>query len=358
MLIPRAKPSARRQCRLRMGLLKEKSGAERIPNWGANVMKRVVIDTDAGVDDALALILALRSPELRVEAITTVSGNVHVDLCTDNVLRVLDVLEMEAPPVAKGEADPLVKPLVTAPEVHGADGLGGLHSLMEETGALKYAKPAGSPIPVPAFELLADLADRHAGDISLITIGPLTNVAKAILEHPNRMTGFKEVICMGGAFRAYGNTTPVAEFNIFVDPHAAQVVLDSGIPLTFVPLDVTEQVCLEMGHIVKEIRPLGTKLSRFVSDVTCGYVRYHMRTESFPGCYLHDPLAVGVAIDPTFCGVQEGFVQIETAAGITTGMTVCDLRPRPLTSEPPNARICTTVEANRFFGFFLDRLRG
>ncbi|HUV05024.1 MAG TPA: nucleoside hydrolase [Armatimonadota bacterium] len=322
-------------------------------------MKRVVIDTDAGVDDALALILALRSPELRVEAITTVSGNVHVDLCTENVLRVLDVLELEEPPpVAKGAADPLVKPLFTAPEVHGADGLGGLHALMEETGALKYARPTASPSSMPAFELLADLADRHAGDISLITIGPLTNVAKAILEHPKRMAGFKEIICMGGAFRVYGNTTPVAEFNIFVDPHAAQVVLDSGIPMTFVPLDVTERVCLEMGHIVKEIQPVGTRLSRFVSDLTRGYVRYHMHTEGFPGCYLHDPLAVGVCIDPTFCGVQEGFVQIETAAGITMGMTVCDLRPNPLTPEPPNARICTEVDAGRFFQFFLDRIRG
>jgi len=322
-------------------------------------VKRIVIDTDAGVDDALALILALRSPELHVEAISTVSGNVHVDLCTENVLRVLDVLELEEPPpVAKGEADPLVKPLLIAPEVHGVDGIGGLHSLMEQTGVLRYAKPAGAPVSEPAFELLANLAEKCRGDITLVTIGPLTNVAKAVLEYPDRMAGFKEIICMGGAFRVYGNTTPVAEFNIFVDPHAAQVVLDSGIPITFVPLDVTEQVCLEMGHIIREIRPLGTKLSRFIDDITCGYVRYHMETEGLPGCYLHDPLAVGVAIDPTFCGMQEGFVQVETAASMTMGMTVCDLRPRPLTCQPPNARICTEVDVGRFFRFFLERING
>jgi purine nucleosidase/pyrimidine-specific ribonucleoside hydrolase len=321
-------------------------------------MKRVVIDTDAGVDDALAIILALRSPELHVEAITTVSGNVHVALCTENVLRVLDVLDLpQTPPVAAGEADPLVKPPFTAPEVHGADGLGGLHFLMEETGALRYAKSRSSPISQPAFELLADLGERHSGEITLITIGPLTNVAKAILEAPHSMVGYKEIVCMGGAFRVYGNTTPAAEFNIFVDPHAAQVVLDSGIPITFVPLDVTEQVCLEMEHITREIQPLGTKLSRFVSDLTAGYIEYHMTAEGFPGCYLHDPLAVGVAIDPSLCGMQEGFVQVETTGALTMGMTVCDLRPHPLTSEPPNARICTEVDVNRFLSFFLTRLK-
>ena len=322
-------------------------------------MKRIVIDTDAGVDDALALIFALRSPELRVEAITTVSGNVHVDLCTENVLRVLDVLELsEPPPVAKGEVDPLVKPLFTAPEVHGVDGLGGLHFLMEETGALRYAKSVGSPVTEPAYKVLADLAEKFAGEITLVAIGPLTNIAKAILEYPNSMKGFREIICMGGAFRVYGNTTTIAEFNIFVDPHAAQVVVNSGIPVTFVPLDVTEQVCFEMGHIVREIHPLGTKLSRFITDLTRGYIDYHMQTEGFPGCYLHDPLAVGLAIDPSFCGMQEAFVQIETESSITMGMTVADLRPNPLTTEPPNARICTEVDVTRFFRFFLDRIKG
>lgn len=322
------------------------------------MMKRVVIDTDAGVDDALAIILALRSPELRVEAITTVSGNVHVDLCTENVLRVLDVLDLAKPPfVAKGEADPLVKSLVTAPEVHGVDGLGGLHCLMEKAGVLKYARPTRTPVSQPAYELLASLAEEYEGDIILITIGPLTNVAKAILEHPTRMMGYSEVISMGGAFRVYGNTTSVAEFNVFVDPHAAQVVLDSGIPITFVPLDVTEQACLEMGHVTRDIHPLGNKASKFIADVTREYVRYHMETEGFPGCYLHDPLTVGVAIDPTLCGMQEGFVQVETAGSLTTGMTVCDLRPNRPAPESPNARICTEVDVTRFFRMFLERIK-
>ncbi|MCL6520003.1 MAG: nucleoside hydrolase [Armatimonadetes bacterium] len=322
-------------------------------------MKRVIIDTDAGVDDALALILALRSPEFSVEAITTVSGNAHVDLCTENVLRVLDVLELdEPPPVSKGEAEPLVKRLVTAPEVHGVDGLGGLHSLIVKTGEYKYPKPSRMAISTPAVQLLPELAEKYAGELTLITLGPLTNVARAILDKPVAMASLKEIIIMGGAFRVYGNTTTVAEFNIFVDPHAAEVVLDVGVPITFVPLDVTEQVCLEMGYVTREIKPLGTKLSEFLSDLTREYIQYHMKTEGFPGCYLHDPLAVGVAIDPTIVGMREGFVQIETAGNITTGMTVCDLRPQPLVENPPNARICTEVDAHRFLRLFLERIKG
>ncbi len=318
--------------------------------------KRIVIDTDAGVDDALAIIFAMRSPELQVEAITTVSGNVHVDLCTENVLRILDILRPERMPiVAKGEVDPLVRPLFTAPEVHGIDGLGGLHSLMDETGILRYARPATSPDPTPAAQLLPRIAD---GDVTLVAIGPLTNVAKAILSDPERMRRYERIIIMGGAFRTYGNTTATSEFNIYVDPHAAQVVVESGIPLIFVPLDVTEQVCLEMGHVVREVRPLGTRLSQFLADLTRGYIEYHMETEGFPGCYLHDPLAIGVAIDESFVGMQEGHVEIETEGTATLGMTVSDLRPNPVIHKPPNARICTEVDVNRFFRFFLDRIKG
>lgn len=322
----------------------------------AHSPRRILLDTDAGVDDALAIILAMRSPELQVEAITTVSGNVHVDLCTENVLRILDVLRPERMPlVARGEADPLVRPLFTAPEVHGVDGLGGLHTLMDESGLLKYTRPATSPIPTPAVELLPEIAHK---DVTLIAIGPLTNVAKAIIRDPERMSRYGRIIIMGGAFRTYGNTTATSEFNIYVDPHAARVVVESGIPLTFVPLDVTEQVCLEMGHLVREIRPLGTRLSRFIGDLTHRYIEYHMETEGFPGCYLHDPLAIGVAIDESFVGMREGHVEIETEGVAATGMTVCDLRPNPVIPKPPNARICTEVDAGRFFRFFLDRIKG
>ncbi|MHB0913348.1 MAG: nucleoside hydrolase [Armatimonadota bacterium] len=304
-------------------------------------MKQVVIDTDAGVDDALAIVFALNSPELDVSAITTVSGNVHVDLVTENVFRVLGIAGASVP-VARGEAEPLVRPLVTAPEVHGVDGLGGLHSLMDEAGVPRYPL-AGSVEERPAWELLADLGEGSG--VTLIALGPLTNIARAIVERPRSMAGYREIICMGGAFRTYGNTTTVAEFNIYVDPHAAQVVVGSGIPVTFLPLDVTEQVCLDPTAIH----------TPFIADLTREYIAYHAM-EGVSGCYLHDPLAVGYAIDPTLCGVQEGFVQVETAGAATTGMTVCDLRARPVEPHPANARICTSVDAPRFLRLFLSRI--
>jgi purine nucleosidase/pyrimidine-specific ribonucleoside hydrolase len=319
-------------------------------------MKRVIIDTDAGVDDALAIILALRSPELKVEAITTVSGNVHVDLCTENVLRVLQLfLPGDVPPVARGEDAPLYKPIVTAPEVHGIDGLGGLHSLLLESGDAAYPSPSIKSLDIPAYRHIAALADHHTQDISIIAIGPLTNLAKAITNCPDEMKGVSEIIVMGGAVRAYGNTTTVAEFNIFVDPDAAQVVLGSGIPVILVPLDVTEQVCLMMEHI-NFMRESDTNITRFVADLVKSYMEYHASTEGLHGCYLHDPLAVGIAVNPNFCKMQECYVRVETGGNITTGMTVCDLRPNPLTSHPPNARVCTEVDSAGFMKFFTQRV--
>jgi purine nucleosidase len=298
----------------------------------------VIIDTDAGVDDALALIFALHSPELAIEAITTVSGNVHVDLCTENALRVLEAVDTVYPPVARGEADPLVRPLFTAPEVHGIDGLGGLHGL--------YPPPQIAPVPETAWELMADMAWSSPGEIALIALGPLTNVAKAIVERPADMEKLSEIICMGGAFRTYGNTTTVSEFNVYVDPHAAAVVADSGIPLTFVPLDITEQVRMHRAAV-----PTG-----FIAELTQGYLDYHRETEGLEACYLHDPVAVGYAIDKTICKTREGFVQVEINPGVTLGMTVCDLRDRPVIPHSPNARICTHVDHERFLRLFLSRI--
>jgi len=322
-------------------------------------MKRVIIDTDAGVDDALALIFALRSPELFVEAITTVSGNVHVDLCTQNVLRVLDILRLPSPPpVARGEEKPLSRTLFTAPEVHGEDGLGGVHSIRNNLGDLKYPEPPLEATEISAPELIADKVAKYDGEISIVTLGPLTNIARAINHKPATMRSLKEIICMAGAFRTYGNTTPVAEFNAYVDPEALEIVLDSGIPVTFVPLDVTERVCLTEDCVAREISPLGTKLSEFVVDLVQGYMKYHKETTGVPGCFLHDPLAVGVSIDESVVELVEGYVQVETAGKITRGMTVCDLRSVPCVKRAPNARICTEVDSERFLRLFLSRIRG
>jgi inosine-uridine nucleoside N-ribohydrolase len=324
---------------------------------------RIILDTDTGVDDALAIALALRSPELEVVALTAVSGNVHVDRCAENVLRVLDVVEdatpggLRRPPVFKGEAEPLARPLLTAPEVHGTDGLGGITLLPHPVGGLKYPPPRVELASESAPRAILDLIAQYPDELTLVAVGPLTNVARAALLHPARMRRMRQIVVMGGAFRVHGNTTPVAEFNVYVDPHAAQVVLDLGVPLTLVPLDVTEQCILRPEHL--ESAPAAPpSLMPFVADVSQFYIRYHEEHDGFAGSYLHDPLAVAVAADPTLVETRAVHVDVETAGEHTIGMTIADLRERPHWTGSPNAHVCVAVDAERFLQRFLQRLSG
>lgn len=315
------------------------------------------------MDDALAIALALRSPELEVVALTAVSGNVHVDLCADNALRVLDVIEAAAPrgprrpPVFRGEAQPLARPLVTAPEVHGADGLGGVTQLPHPAGGPKYPPTRAGLASETAPRAILDLIAQYPDELTLVAVGPLTNVARASLLHPARMRRLRQIVVMGGAFRVYGNTTPVAEFNFYVDPHAAQVVLDLGVPLTLVPLDVTEQCILRPEHL--EGAPAAPpSLMPFVADVSQFYIRYHEEHDGFAGSYLHDPLTVAVAADPSLVEARAVHVDVETAGEHTLGMTIADLRDRPHWTRIPNAHVAVAVEAERFVQRFLRRMQG
>lgn len=284
--------------------------------------KKVVIDTDPGADDALALILALRSPELQIEAITTVSGNVPVEQATKNVLRVLNLLDPKPRPiVAKGAAQPLKKPLVTAQEVHGADGLGELDRFKNPDGSPRYPEPEVPPDHLSAHEALLELLDRYPGELTLITLGPLTNLAQALLTDRERVKRLREIIIMGGAIRVPGNVTPMAEFNIYVDPHAAQLVLASGLPLTLIPLDVTEKVVLSRDALQRLVQSFNDPLSQFISDMTVKVIELTERVYGMPGMILHDPLAVGVAIDPSFVKTFPLPVDVETEGRITEGMT-------------------------------------
>jgi purine nucleosidase len=316
----------------------------------------IVLDTDTGVDDALAICLALRSPELRVVALTTVSGNVHVDLCTANALRVLDVAAPSPrPPVHRGEAAPLVRPLLTAPEVHGADGLGGVTSLLGPDGALKYPPSPVPPAPEPAPEAILAAIERYPGKLVIVAVGPLTNLARAIERDREQMRRLDRIVTMGGTFQRYGNTTPVAEFNIHVDPHAAEVVFDLGVPLTLISLDVTEQCILRPEHLEGKTHGQGSLLP-FVGEVSDGYIRYHAEHDGFAGSYLHDPLAVAVAADPTLVTTRRATVRVETEGRHTAGQTIADLREAPRWNEAPNADVAVAVESERFLRLFLERL--
>ncbi|MFC1716687.1 nucleoside hydrolase [Candidatus Poribacteria bacterium] len=334
-------------------------------------MKRVILDMDPGVDDALAIILAMLSPQLRVEAITTVSGNVHVDLCTQNVLRILEILKPETPPiVARGEAEPLTATVsmtstspidnITGADVHGQDGLGNLDKLSGDDGQSKrYPEPSLYHISSDhAVDVILSAIADHPHEITLIPTGPLTNIARAIIQYPEQMRKVKELIIMGGAFNTPGNATAVAEANILGDPHAADVVVNSGLPVTFVGLDVTRQVQLKRSYIEREIRPLKTRISQFICDITDFYIDFYNGYYGIAGCYMHDPLAVGIAIEPDIVETTRLYVQVETQGKITSGMTIADLRPVVRHGDSPNASICTGVDADRFLTLFLETIKG
>ena len=199
-------------------------------------MKRILIDTDIGVDDALAVIFALKSPELQVEAITTVSGNVHVEQCTQNLLITLDCMDLrELPLIAQGEEAPLTLPLVTSAHVHGADGLGGISESVSPDGTRLYPPLEWPLSSMRGVDAIIDLVNRYPGELILVPVGPLTNIAKAMLCNPTAMRGVREIVLMGGVFEIYGNVTTQAEFNIYADPQAAQVVFNFGVPVTVTP---------------------------------------------------------------------------------------------------------------------------
>lgn len=314
--------------------------------------RKVILDCDPGIDDALALLLAMASPELEVLVVTTVVGNVSLQRCTLNALKVLQIACSKAPPqVRPGASQPLRGcPGEGALQVHGEDGLGNLH-LYRDGETLRYPDPKPLPPSAPAHLLLPQLARRYPGEVSLIATGPLTNLALALQQDPDGMRCLAEVIVMGGAFRVSGNVTPAAEFNIWFDPEAAFAVLTSGLPLTMVGLDVTQQVLLTPEDVAS--LPADPSPSRLVRDCTPHYLRFHQEKRGLAGAFLHDPLAVGVAIDPEFVSTEMAAVEVVTREGPERGRTV--LIPHEGRSRGP-IRVCVQVEAQRFLRFFLDRV--
>lgn len=321
--------------------------------------ERVIIDTDPGIDDALALLLALHSPELEIVAITTVNGNVPVEKATQNVFTIFSLLPptIPRPPVAKGAAQPRQKAPVWAMDIHGEDGLGRIAHRRDTAGNLLYTPP---PITLSereaAEEILYQLSVSSQA-ITIIALGPLTNLAAAIEKDRKTMERVKRIVLMGGAITVPGNITPAAEFNIYADPHAAELVFTSALPLTVVGLDVTRQVRLSKTTVETAIAPQQTRVSQFLCDCTAELLAFAEKQAGEASLSLHDPLAVGVAIDPFFVSTEALPVEIETQGKVTEGMTVADRRPmKPIWKKPPNAEVCLSVDAPRFLSFFLERV--
>ena len=325
------------------------------PATGCQLTTPILIDTDPGIDDALAILLAFGSPEVSVEAITTVAGNVEVDLATRNALRILDVVRPgRRPRVARGAAAPLAGPLVTAAHVHGDDGLGNVGRCLEPDGRLRYAEPSRTLEMLDGAGLILETADHFAGRLVIVALGPLTNVALALQRDPARLAQAARMVVMGGAVAVAGNVTPAAEFNIHVDPEAAAAVLASGLPVELVPLDVTRQVVLTRSELASALARHGGPAARFIEDFTAHGFDFETRRGDGTMA-LHDPLAMGVAVDPSLVTLEALHVAVECQGSLTRGMTVADRRPHR-NAPPPTCRAALDVDAPRFLRLFLERV--
>ncbi|MGH7346211.1 MAG: nucleoside hydrolase [Candidatus Rokuibacteriota bacterium] len=298
-------------------------------------MTPVLIDTDPGIDDALALLFAWNSPEIQVGAITTVAGNVSLESANTNLLRLLALRRpVPRPVVAAGAAGPLARALTTATRYHGEDGLGDLPDWPE------VERLAGSP---HAVEVILDAARRHGRDLTIVALGPLTNLALALKEDAAALARVGRVVAMGGAVDVPGNVTPTAEFNMFVDPEAAHRVLAAGLALEIVPLDATRQAVLpRAGMRATLARSPGLVASRVQGFSERGFRIAH--GDGAQGMALHDPLAVGLAVDPSLAKWE--------AVRLAIGADGETLRAR----GAPNCRVARGVATDRFLRLFLDRL--
>jgi purine nucleosidase len=306
-------------------------------------MKKVMMDCDVGVDDALALILAFHSPQLDVKAVTGVNGNVPLEQVFENIQKVLSLIHPKHKPlIAKGADQPLKGKTIYAHSVHGKDGLGGAKIDRRE------GEEGWQLFPGHADELITKMARQYPDEMTLIATAPLTNLALAIQKDSEGMGKLKEIVIMGGAVRIGGNITPHAEFNIFSDPLAAKIVLESGLPITLVPLDVTHQVSLTPQSMEERVKPVNNFISKFLIEAT----GYHSVTHQFRNMeliHLHDPLAVGVVIDPTLVRKERLSIHVETQEGEHYGKT-------SEVEEGLKVEVCLGVNAGGFLELFLSRL--
>ena len=306
--------------------------------------RSIIIDCDPGHDDALAILLALGSPdELEVLALTAVAGNVPLTLTAKNARKVCELAARSDLPVYAGCAHPLARELVTAEYVHGKSGLDG-PELPEPQMPLAEAH---------AVDAIIDMLRTHpAGTITLCPTGPLTNIATALQKAPDVVPHIREIVLMGGAI-GEGNITPAAEFNIYVDPHAAKVVFEAGVPLVMHGLDVTHQA-LVTPHRLEAIRQIGTPLSRTVVELLEFYNVYDQTRRRRVGAPLHDPCVIAYLLQPELFRGRKCHVAIETKGEHTLGRTVVDWSGR--TPCPPNATVINEIDADGFFALLTERL--
>jgi purine nucleosidase len=306
--------------------------------------RQIIIDTDPGQDDAIAILLALASEEFDILGITVVAGNVPLGLTERNARKVCELAGRPETKVFAGSARPLLRPQVTAEEVHGKTGLDG-PDLPEPTMPLQ---------PEHAVDWIVEtLRSAPAGSITLCTLGPLTNIAAAMIKAPDIVARIGEIVMMGGGYFEGGNTTPTAEFNIYVDPHAAHVVFTSGVKLTMHPLDVTHKALMTREWI-DSLRALGTRTGTAAAAMLDFYERFDMEKYGEAGGPLHDPCVIAYLLCPELFGGKDCNVRIETSSELTMGMTVVDWWK--VTPHPANCRVINSIDAAGFYSLIRERL--
>jgi len=306
-------------------------------------MRRIILDTDPGIDDALALMLALASPEVRIEAVTTVSGNVHVDFTTRNALALLELLGRGDIPVARGSAWPLLRKPVDASFVHGDNGLGGV----------ELPEPRIKAVGKHAVDVIIETILSAPGEISLVPIGPLTNIALAARREPAIIQQVREVVIMGGALLVPGNDTPTSEFNIFADPHAAHIVLHAGWPVRLVALDVTMQTPMQREQVDTLVRS-GSPVMRVIKQMLDYYFDVFAPAYGVTAFHMHDPLCLAAAFRPELLSWKPMYVDVELQGSLTMGETVAYFG-RPNT-PPPNVLAAVGVDTKQFIQLFMQRI--
>lgn len=304
---------------------------------------KIIIDTDPGVDDALTFLLALASPEIQLEALTSVHGNIGIENTTRNALAVLELCHANHVPVARGCELPLISHIYHfGKNVHGIQGVGNA----------KLPEPKSKVINQHAIDFLIEKINAEPNQISVFPIGPMTNIALAIRKDPEFAKNIKELVIMGGAIKQGGNVTPLAEFNIFADPHAAHVVFHSGIPIKLIPLDVTQE-CLLTSADIEKLSKINSPIARFIKDATSVYLNFY-KQEGIDGCALHDPLTLATIIAPELLTFEEYYVDVDVSGGVSNGNTFADLMN--VSKKPANMKVAMQVRGRDFIDLFITRM--
>lgn len=304
------------------------------------LMRKFIIDTDTASDDAVALVMALQHPDIDIRAITVVAGNVPLSQAIQNAMYSVELCGKNTP-VYAGSAKPMLRDLATAEEVHGNDGMGDIGLPLS----------GYTPADGHAVDVLREVINTNAHDITLVTLGPLTNVAVALLSEPELAQKVSHCYIMGGIGSGHGNVTPLAEFNIWVDPEAAKIVFESGMPITMVGWDISWKYATFNQEQADDIRQIGTPLAEFVVDIQATLNDYAKDESALAGFDLPDPITMAIAIDPTMAEFKRYHVDITIDDGLARGITMVDI----LGATHNTPQINVTVAANR--DKFVDILR-